>query len=114
MVGVGVGLERHILVVGLELVVERRRRAPPSHPPIALIGALPCAPGTGKQSVFLTPAELASPKWLGTEGKPGNVAVNLQSASQFLADQKQIPAAAPLDTFQDALYTRGLPAVITG
>lgn len=61
----------------------------------------------------LTPAELASATWLGTEGNPGNVAANLQSASRFLADQKQIPAAPTLQTFQDTIYTRGLPGVIT-
>jgi taurine transport system substrate-binding protein len=66
-----------------------------------------------KQAVFLTPQQVASPEWLGTEGAPGNLAVNLQSASQFLADQKQIPAPAPLKTFQDAIYVRGLPNAIT-
>jgi taurine transport system substrate-binding protein len=66
-----------------------------------------------KQSVFLTPKEVASPQWLGTQGNPGNLAANLESASQFLAEQKQIPAAAPLKTFQDAIYTQGLPDVIT-
>ena len=55
---------------------------------------------------------MASPEWLGSEGKPGNIAANLQSASQFLADQKQIPSAAPLQTFQDAIYTKGLPGVL--
>ncbi len=65
------------------------------------------------KAVFLTPEEIASPAWLGSEGAPGNLAANLQSASQFLADQKQIPAAAPLSTFQNALYTTGLPNVIT-
>ena len=40
------------------------------------------------------------------------MAQNLQSASQFLADQKQIPAAADLATFQKALYTKGLPNVL--
>lgn len=69
--------------------------------------------GQLKQGVYLTPQEVASPQWLGTEGKPGNIAVNLESASQFLAAQKQIPAAAPLQTFQDAIYTQGLPDVIT-
>lgn len=69
--------------------------------------------GQLKQGVYLTPEQIASPEWLGSEGKPGNVAVNLQSASQFLADQKQIPAAAPLPTFQNAIYTEGLPGVIT-
>lgn len=68
--------------------------------------------GQIKQGVYLTPAQVASTEWLGSEGKPGNIAANLQSASQFLADQKQIPSAAPLQTFQDAIYTKGLPSVI--
>lgn len=65
------------------------------------------------KAVFLTPAEIASPQWLGTEGKPGNLAANLESASRFLAEQNQIPAAAPLGVFQSALYTTGLPDAIT-
>jgi taurine transport system substrate-binding protein len=69
--------------------------------------------GQLKQGVYLTPEQVASPEWLGSEGKPGNIATNLQSASQFLADQKQIPSAAPLPTFQDAIYTKGLPGVLT-
>jgi taurine transport system substrate-binding protein len=69
--------------------------------------------GQLKQGVYLAPAEVASPEWLGTDGKPGNIAVNLQSASQFLADQKQIPSAAPLTTFQQAIYTKGLPGVLS-
>jgi taurine transport system substrate-binding protein len=69
--------------------------------------------GQLKQGVYLTPEQVASPEWLGAEGKPGNIAVNLQSASQFLADQKQIPSAASLQTFQDAIYTKGLPGAIT-
>lgn len=68
--------------------------------------------GQLRQGVYLTPEQVASPEWLGSEGKPGNIAVNLQSASQFLAEQKQIPAAAPLQTFQDAIYTKGLPGVL--
>lgn len=68
--------------------------------------------GQLKQGVYLTPEQVASPEWLGSDGKPGNIAVNLQSASQFLAEQKQIPAAAPLQTFQDAIYTKGLPGVL--
>jgi taurine transport system substrate-binding protein len=62
-----------------------------------------------KKTVFLTPDQVASPEWLGTDGKPGNLAANLESASQFLADQKQIPAPARLSVFQSALYTTGLP-----
>jgi taurine transport system substrate-binding protein len=69
--------------------------------------------GQLKQGVYLTPEEVASPEWLGSDGKPGNIATNLQSASQFLAEQKQIPSAAPLQTFQDAIYTKGLPGVLT-
>jgi taurine transport system substrate-binding protein len=69
--------------------------------------------GQLKQGVYLTPEEVASPEWLGTDGKPGNIAVNLESASQFLAEQNQIPAAAPLSTFQDAIYTKGLPGVLS-
>jgi taurine transport system substrate-binding protein len=69
--------------------------------------------GQLKQGVYLTPQQVASPEWLGSDGKPGNIAVNLQSASQFLAEQKQIPAAAPLPTFQDAIYTKGLPNALT-
>jgi taurine transport system substrate-binding protein len=69
--------------------------------------------GQLKQGVYLTPEEVASPQWLGAEGKPGNIAVNLQSASQFLAEQKQIPSAAPLTAFQNAIYTKGLPGVLS-
>jgi taurine transport system substrate-binding protein len=69
--------------------------------------------GQIKQGVFLSPEEVGSPEWLGSEGKPGNIAVNLQSASQFLADQKQIPSAASLETFQNAVYTKGLPGVLS-
>lgn len=69
--------------------------------------------GQLEQGVYLTPQEVASAEWLGSDGEPGNLAVNLQSASQFLADQKQIPQAAPLATFQDAIYTKGLPGVLT-
>jgi len=69
--------------------------------------------GQIKQGVFLTPEEVASAEWLGADGTPGNIANNLQSASQFLADQKQIPSAAPLQTFQDAIYTKGLPSVLS-
>lgn len=62
-----------------------------------------------KQGVYLTPDEVASAEWLGTDGATGNIAANLQSASEFLASQQQIPEAAPLETFQKAIYTKGLP-----
>lgn len=66
-----------------------------------------------KQGVYLTPDEVASAEWLGTDGATGNIATNLQSASEFLASQQQIPEAAPLETFQKAVYTKGLPDVLT-
>ncbi|MDP9165769.1 MAG: ABC transporter substrate-binding protein [Actinomycetota bacterium] len=65
--------------------------------------------GQLKQGVYLTPAQVSSAEGLGSDGAPGNIAANLESASQFLAEQKQIPAAAPLKTFQDGIYTKGLP-----
>jgi taurine transport system substrate-binding protein len=65
--------------------------------------------GQLKQGVYLTPDQVSSAEWLGSDGAPGNIANNLQSASQFLAEQKQIPEAAPLSTFQGAIYTKGLP-----
>ena len=69
--------------------------------------------GQLEKTVFLRPDQVASPTWLGTDGDPGKLATNLQSASQFLADQKQIPAAAPLSVFEKALYTKGLPKVLS-
>lgn len=66
-----------------------------------------------KQGTFLTAAQLTSPTWLGTDGKPGNVAENLHSAAQFLVEQQQIPSAPALSVFQQAIYTKGLPDVVT-
>ncbi|MGE2835335.1 glycine betaine ABC transporter substrate-binding protein [Mycobacterium sp. SMC-4] len=65
--------------------------------------------GQLEQMVFVPRQDISSSEWLGTEGNPGNLAANLESASQFLADQKQIPAASPRAVFQDAIYTKGLP-----
>ncbi len=66
-----------------------------------------------KQGTFLTAAELTSPTWLGVDGQPGNLAENLHSAAEFLAGQQQIPSAPPLSTFQQAIYTKGLPGVLS-
>jgi taurine transport system substrate-binding protein len=68
--------------------------------------------GQVKQGVYLTEQQLTSPDWLGADGAPGNIAQNLQSAAQFLTEQKQIPAAPDLATFQKGLYTKGLPNVL--
>ncbi|MFT4086776.1 MAG: ABC transporter substrate-binding protein [Gordonia sp. (in: high G+C Gram-positive bacteria)] len=64
-----------------------------------------------KQGIFLTPAELASPEWLGTQGKPGNIVANLYSAAQFLKEQSQIPSVPAESDFTAAIYTEGLPGV---
>ncbi|MEV0245818.1 glycine betaine ABC transporter substrate-binding protein [Nocardia sp. NPDC050712] len=64
------------------------------------------------QGVFLTKAQLTSGEWLGTEGKVGEIATSLQSAAEFLAGQKQIPAAPSLQTIKDGIYVKGLPGVL--
>lgn len=66
------------------------------------------------QGVYLTGAQLVSAEWLGTDDTPGGVAQNLQSAAEFLAEQKQISAAPDLATFRQAVYTKGLADVVTG
>ncbi|WP_245721579.1 taurine ABC transporter substrate-binding protein [Nocardia crassostreae] len=65
-----------------------------------------------KQGVFLTKTQLTSSDWLGSEGSVGNIAANLRSAAEFLAAQQQIDAAPPAQTFQDAIYVKGLPGVL--
>ncbi len=82
----------------------------------AIAAEIELSPGeVGRQlekMAFLRPDQVASSTWLGTDGKPGNLAAKLQSAAQFLAEQNQIPAAPPLSVFENALYTRGLPKVL--
>jgi taurine transport system substrate-binding protein len=60
------------------------------------------------QGVFLDPADEAGDEWLGTAGKPGNLAVNLHDAGEFLVNQNQIPEAPALEVYQDAIYSDGL------
>jgi taurine transport system substrate-binding protein len=60
------------------------------------------------QGVFLDPADEASEEWLGTAGKPGNLAANLQDAGTFLVKQNQIPEAPSLESYQAAIYNDGL------
>jgi taurine transport system substrate-binding protein len=66
------------------------------------------------KAVYLTPEQMASSTWLGTDGRPGDLAANLESASKFLAEQKQIPEPAQLTVFQKAIYTKGLPEALVG
>ena len=72
------------------------------------------ATGQIKQGVYLTPTELTSETWLGTDGKPGNLATNLHDAAVFLNGQKQIPAVPEESVFDSAIYTKGLPGVLSG
>ncbi|MFT3659903.1 MAG: ABC transporter substrate-binding protein [Gordonia sp. (in: high G+C Gram-positive bacteria)] len=64
-----------------------------------------------KQAVFLTPAEIASPRWLGTQDAPGDLARILASTAEFLRAQNQIPSVPDARVFADGLYTKGLPGV---
>ena len=65
------------------------------------------------QGVFLKPADLASPEWLGTPGKVGKLADTLVAASQFLKDQQKVDAVPDLPTVQKAVYVQGLPDVLS-
>lgn len=65
------------------------------------------------QGVFLKPAELTSPEWLGTSAAKGKLADNLVAAAQFLKDQQKIDAVPDLATVQKSVYTEGLPDVLS-
>jgi taurine transport system substrate-binding protein len=62
-----------------------------------------------RQGVYLPPAQVSAPEWLGTAGAPGKLADNLRSAADFLVQQKQIDQAPPLRFLQSSLYLEGLP-----
>ncbi|MFE9193609.1 ABC transporter substrate-binding protein [Micromonospora sp. NPDC007208] len=64
------------------------------------------------QGVFLKPADLASPEWLGSPEKVGALAENLYNAAVFLKAQKKIDAIPDRSVFEAAIYTRGLPNVL--
>jgi taurine transport system substrate-binding protein len=64
------------------------------------------------QGVFLKPADLASPEWLGTPGQVGKLADNLVAAAQFLKGQQKVDAVPDLATVQKAVYVEGLPGVL--
>jgi taurine transport system substrate-binding protein len=65
-----------------------------------------------KQGVYLKPADVSSPEWLGTEGNVGKIADNLVSAAEFLKSQQKIDAVPTLDTVKKAVYVKGLPSVL--
>lgn len=65
------------------------------------------------QGVFLSPADLAGPEWLGTPGKVGGLAQNLVSAAEFLKNQQKIDAVPDLATVEKAIYNKGLPSALS-
>ncbi|MFD7969065.1 taurine ABC transporter substrate-binding protein [Streptomyces clavifer] len=67
-----------------------------------------------KQGIFLKPADQSDAKWLGRPGRVGGLAENLRSAAEFLAGQKQIPAAPELTELEKAVYVEGLSDAVTG
>uniref|UniRef100_A0AAU3H1F6 ABC transporter substrate-binding protein n=1 Tax=Streptomyces sp. NBC_01401 TaxID=2903854 RepID=A0AAU3H1F6_9ACTN len=67
-----------------------------------------------KQGIYLKPAEQSDDKWLGTPGHVGGLAKNLRSAAEFLAGQKQIPAAPALTELEKAVYVEGLSDAVSG
>ncbi|MET8171687.1 taurine ABC transporter substrate-binding protein [Streptomyces clavifer] len=67
-----------------------------------------------KQGIFLKPADQSGAKWLGRPGRVGGLAENLRSAAEFLAGQKQIPAAPELTELEKAVYVEGLSDAVTG
>ncbi|MEU0136293.1 ABC transporter substrate-binding protein [Streptomyces sp. NPDC006296] len=66
-----------------------------------------------EQGIFLKPAEQADDTWLGRPGKVGGLAENLHSAAEFLAGQKQIPAAPDIAELEKAVYVEGLSDAVS-
>ncbi|MFD8520839.1 ABC transporter substrate-binding protein [Streptomyces capillispiralis] len=61
-----------------------------------------------KQGVFLTPEQVASADWLGTDDSPGKLLTYVTDTGRFLADQRQIDAAPSEDAVRAAFYLKGL------
>lgn len=64
------------------------------------------------QGVFLTPEQVTSADWLGTDGAPGKLLSYVTDTGRFLADQRQIDAAPTEDAVREAFYLKGLPDVL--
>jgi taurine transport system substrate-binding protein len=65
-----------------------------------------------RQGVFLTPEQVASADWLGTDHGPGKLLAYVTDTARFLADQQQIDAAPSEDVVREAFYLKGLPDVL--
>ncbi|MFJ4868957.1 ABC transporter substrate-binding protein [Streptomyces sp. NPDC088757] len=64
------------------------------------------------QGVFLTPEQVVSADWLGTDGKPGKLLDYVTDTGRFLAEQKQIDAAPSEAVVREAFYLEGLSDVL--
>ncbi|HLL32899.1 MAG TPA: ABC transporter substrate-binding protein [Streptomyces sp.] len=64
------------------------------------------------QGVFLTPEQVVSADWLGTDGSPGRLLSYVTDTGRFLAGQKQIGAAPSREAVRKAFYLKGLPDVL--
>jgi taurine transport system substrate-binding protein len=65
-----------------------------------------------RQGVFLTPEQVASPGWLGTDGSPGKLLTYVTDTARFLAEQRQIDAAPSEAAVRKAFYLKGMPDVV--
>lgn len=64
------------------------------------------------QGVFLTPEQVVSADWLGTDDSPGKLLTYVTDTGRFLAEQKQIDAAPSEDVVRKAFYLEGLADVL--
>ncbi|MET9505805.1 ABC transporter substrate-binding protein [Streptomyces sp. NPDC006622] len=64
------------------------------------------------QGVFLTPEQVTSADWLGTDGDPGKLLTYVTDTAGFLAGQKQIDTPPSEDVVRKAFYLKGLPDVL--
>jgi taurine transport system substrate-binding protein len=64
------------------------------------------------QGVFLTPEQVTSADWLGSDGNPGKLLSYVTDTATFLAGQKQIDTAPSADAIRAAFYVKGLPDVL--
>jgi taurine transport system substrate-binding protein len=61
-----------------------------------------------KEYDFVTLADQATERWLGSPGKPGKFAETLKGTADFLVEQKSIRSAPGLETFQKGINTEFL------
>ncbi|MEU6102488.1 taurine ABC transporter substrate-binding protein [Streptomyces flaveolus] len=64
------------------------------------------------QGVFLSPEQVTSADWLGTDGSPGKLLSYVSDTAAFLAGQKQIDATPSAEAVRRAFYLEGLPDVL--